>query len=328
MAYSGFASLYVVRLLTLVPQVVIRKRAMIAAVLILYPLVLFGVSDEKSVSATVTLSVIKGLVFTALLAALFASKQIVLRQLRIDGRKLEIVAISTSILSFLIWKGVGYINDDVITFLIILFAVTVYRRILSVSVIVNFFILMTFAYFSEARLAFLVVSLSIVLRFISPYAVVFTGIVIISVFNEQLLEMDFRMMLFIEILRQSLLIENLALTLFGYQSIYVSPESPLFLAVPFLQDAKFLTVNGNDLTFSFLHNQWLHILAQYGLIYLCLVLWILYVVVRDCMVSKKEANFVFLIVIILGFSHSIFFSGSILAAVLCVRSCNVPVSFK
>lgn len=328
MAQSGFAVLYVFRLFTLVPRFVIRRRAIFSAVLLLYPLILFGVSDEKSVSVIVSLSVIKGLVFTAILAALFVSKQIDLRQFQIDGRKLEIVAISTSILSVVIWIGFRFINDDVLVFLTILFAVTVYRRILSVSIIANFLILLTFAYFSEARLAFLVVLLSIFLRLTNPYAVVLAGIVGTLVFTEQLLEMDFRMVLFIEILLQSLLIENLTLTLFGYQAIYISPESPLFLDVQFLQDAKYLTVNGQDMTFAALHNQWLHIFAQYGLIYLCLVLWTLYSVVRECMPSKKEANFVFLFVIILGFSHSILFSGSILAALLCVKSCNVPVSFK
>ena len=163
MAQSGFAVLYVFRLFTLVPRFVIRRRAIFAAVLLLYPLILFGVSDEKSVSVIVSLSVIKGLVFTAILAALFVSKQIDLRQFQIDGRKLEIVAISTSILSVVIWTGFRFINDDVLAFLTILFAVTVYRRILSVSIIANFLILLTFAYFSEARLAFLVVLLLMLL---------------------------------------------------------------------------------------------------------------------------------------------------------------------
>ena len=192
-----------------------------------------------------------------------------------------IVALSTSILSVLIWGW--YTNDAV--FSAILFAVTVYRRILSAPIIANFVILLTFAHFSEALHFWFFAFNDPALN--KPFSFfVFVGIGSIFVFTEQLLRWlnDF----IYRNIATNLIVENLAFTLLGYQTIYITPVL-YFLAVPFLHDATY-PVNGNKADICFT-NQWLHIFAQYGILYLALVL--LSTVVRECLSTKKEANFVF-----------------------------------
>lgn len=165
---------------------------------------------------------------------------------------------------------------------------------------------------SENRTALMLLVIASGLRIGRPWALIPAMTLFTLLFWSEIEAIDFRFQIIGTLINFPLMWALAEPLLIGIWSPVIDETSPIMELYSFNENIFFLRSATGDLTLTSLHNQWLHLLFQYGIFFLVYVFFRIARFVRMFALNSSHVFSLSLIIVLSGFANSIVLSETFL----------------